>query len=84
MSLSRSHSWQIYFATMLALLGYLNQGTVPPSSARSEVKIQSVTYAEWARPGHANPVTFERFTSRDCSRFRSVSASVVCAGDNLL
>jgi len=56
---------EIFFPTMLAVLGYLRD-IVPSSSSSSsggggrgdEVRRRMVTYAEWPRKGVANPVSF--------------------------
>jgi hypothetical protein len=50
---------------MLALLGYLRT-----DNQQSEVRLQSVTHAEWLKVGDANPVTYSAFTREDWLRFR--------------
>jgi hypothetical protein len=44
---------QVYFATILALLGFLRDGP-----AEDEVERRRVTYARWAKKGDANPIRF--------------------------
>jgi hypothetical protein len=44
---------EVYFATLLAILGYLR-----PNGETDEVRRISVTHAEWERATDARPVTF--------------------------
>ncbi len=60
---------QVYFATMLGILGYLRPQPVSSSGSRAEssddeVARRSVTFASWRRLGDPNPITFDRLTEK--------------------
>lgn len=73
---------EVFFPTMLAVLGYLrDSGSAPSSSGAGagtgvgssngdEVRRRMVTYAEWPRRGAANPVSFARLDSPLLERLR--------------
>jgi hypothetical protein len=44
---------EVYFPTLLSILGYLR-----PDNKDCEVKLQSITFAEFQKKGDANPITF--------------------------
>lgn len=58
---------EVFFATALALLGYLRDPPVPPvvgpegAVTTGEVRILAVNSAEWARRGDAHPIQHSRF-----------------------
>jgi hypothetical protein len=55
---------EVFFSTMLALLGYLRKG------GADEVRRRTVTYAAWARDGEANPIFYNRLTPSLLAEFR--------------
>lgn len=55
---------EVFFSTMLALLGYLRKG------GADEVRRRTVTYAAWARDGEANPIFHNRLTPSLLAEFR--------------
>lgn len=65
---------EIFFPTMLAVLGYLRDITPTSSSNGSkggdEVRRRMVTYAEWPRKGAANPVSFLHLDTSLLTRLR--------------
>jgi hypothetical protein len=67
--------FQVYFPTMLAILGYLKDSHKEQSSPTAqnrvphdEVKRVAVIYADWKRRGDANPLNFFSF-ERDLIRY---------------
>jgi hypothetical protein len=71
---------EIFFPTALALLGYLREPKVDVRSSSSavqggsDVRIAAVTFAEWARRGDANPVSYSSFDGALLRRMRSSGA----------
>jgi hypothetical protein len=77
---------EIFFPTALALLGYLREPKVDVRSSSSSsssssavqgdnyVRIAAVTFAEWARRGDANPVSYSSFDGALLRRMRSSGA----------
>eukprot|EP01039_Chlorochromonas_danica_P011224 gene11224-12521_t len=61
---------EIFFPTMLALLGYLRE-----QSGGDQVVRRSVTFAEWLRKDDANPIVHQ-FSERLLSRIKSSTMSV--------
>lgn len=68
---------EVFFSTMLAILGYLRKGGgasttagaagsnggTSVTSSLDQVRRKMVTYATWARSGEANPVAYDRLTA---------------------
>lgn len=76
---------EVFFPTMLSLLGYLRADHVSStanSSANSgvmttpsgEVKIAAVTFAEWAKRGDANPIQYAHCDANLVKRMRRSGA----------
>ena len=67
---------EVYFPTMLALLGYLRKGTSLDGARKGEgeVKLRSVNYAEFVRKGDPNPKTFSHISSKLVVAFRRTGA----------
>ena len=57
---------EVFFPTMLSILGYLKEG------GKDEVKRRSVTYAKFKKVGDANPISF---TSFDAALLQDLRAS---------
>jgi len=57
---------EVFFATMLAILGYLRK-----DGQRDEVRRQMVTFASWQRRGDANPIAYTQFNRGMLESFRS-------------
>ena len=58
---------EVYFPTMLALLGFLR---AEGGGRTDQVKRQRVTFAEFAKPGDANPIAYTSLTATLVQRFR--------------
>jgi len=58
---------EVFFSTMLAILGYLRKGGggsgAAGGTALDQVRRRMVTHATWARTGEANPITYSRLSS---------------------
>ena len=73
---------EVYFPTLLALLGYLRDDSSPTSSSSTsssalphrEVKRQSVNYAEFVKAGDANPRSFSYLSTQLVQYFRKSGA----------
>jgi hypothetical protein len=69
---------EVFFPTMLALLGYLRKnnqnGGSTASTANDQVKRQMVTYATWKKKGDPNPIAYDNFTENMISDFRATGA----------
>eukprot|EP01036_Dinobryon_divergens_P022065 gene22065-30299_t len=65
---------EVYFPTMLALLGYLRKGASSEGAQKGEVKLRSVNYAEFVRRGDPNPKTFSYISSKLVAAFRRTGA----------
>lgn len=61
--------FEVYFATMLALLGFLRDGPV-----EDEVERRQVTYAKWEKKGDANPIRFSTLSDDLLCTLRSSGA----------
>jgi hypothetical protein len=61
MELVTSAYLQVYFPTMLAILGYLTDKN-SSSNQWDEVLRKRVTFAHWVRQGEARPVTYDALT----------------------
>lgn len=61
---------EVFFATMLGLLGYLKPGY----EQLNEVKSQSISYATWARRGDANPQIIPELNRDQLERMRRTGA----------
>lgn len=64
---------EVYFATMLAILGYLRKAPSTVSGCR-EVALQSSTFAKWRRLGDANPISYASLTAPLLDEIRSSGA----------
>ncbi len=68
---------EVFFPTVLSLLGYLNDSTASDGRndvSTTNVKIAAVTFAEWAKKGDANPVAYEYLDAQLLQRMRSTGA----------
>lgn len=61
---------EVFFATMLSLLGYLKTGF----ETQAEVKPLSISYATWARRGDANPQIIHHLDSIQLHKMRRTGA----------
>lgn len=61
---------EMFFATMLSILGYLRPGY----DKLDEVKMQSAMFAEWEKRTDANPIVFDRLDDRLLDRARRSGA----------
>jgi len=73
---------EMFFSTMLAILGYLRKGGGGVSSTaaavaggaaasgKDQVRRRMVTFAAWARAGEPNPITYEQLTPKMLADFR--------------
>lgn len=70
-------SEEVFFPTVLSLLGYLRDSTRTDSGdiTSTGVKIAAVTFAEWAKKGDANPIAYDYFDAQLVQRMR-VSGAV--------
>ena len=59
---------EVYFPTMLALLGYLRDSG--ESNGSDQVMRRKVTYAEFAKRGDANPITYTELNASLLRKFR--------------
>lgn len=66
---------EVFFPTVLSLLGYLRDSTSTENGVTSTgVKIAAVTFAEWAKKGDANPIAYDRFDAQLVQRMRATGA----------
>jgi len=68
---------EVFFPTVLSLLGYLNDSTATGGSdnvVTTQVKIVAVTFAEWAQKGDANPIAYEYLDAQLLQRMRASGA----------
>jgi hypothetical protein len=69
---------EVFFATALALLGYLRDPPPSPATAQAaneqEVRIAAVNFAEWARRGDAHPIQYSHFDADLVRRMTSAGA----------
>jgi hypothetical protein len=68
---------EVFFATALALLGYLRDPTPSPGTSQAngngqEVRIAAVNFAEWARRSDAHPIQYFHF---DADLVRGMTAT---------
>ncbi len=59
---------EVFFATMLSLLGYLRK------SGTDEVLRRKVTFARWQKHGDPNPIAYTQFTTDLVETFRSAGS----------
>ena len=66
---------EVFFPTVLSLLGYLRDSTITDNDISSTgVKIAAVTFAEWAKKGDANPIAYNYFDAHLLQRMRATGA----------
>jgi hypothetical protein len=65
---------EVYFPTLLALLGYLRDGGEVEGENEDQVRRKSVTYAEFKRQGDANPIAYPALTNTLLKNFRIAGA----------
>lgn len=77
---------EVFFPTLLSLLGYLRDqpavsggssgasNKAAGSAPATEVKIATVTFAEWAKRGDANPIQYDYFEADLVTRMRRTGA----------